>query len=45
MNKFIFENEIFYIERENSNITWIKIFPKKEYKKLSECDKILEKYL
>ncbi len=39
MNKFIFENEIFYIEKEDSNIPWIKIFPKKEYKELSECDK------
>ncbi len=39
MHKLIFENEIFYIEREYSNIPWIKIFPKKKCKEFSECDK------
>jgi len=39
MNNFIFENDIFYIEKENSTIPWIKIFPKQECKELSDCDK------
>ncbi len=39
MNIFIFENKFFYIEREDSDIPWIKIFPKKECKELSECDR------
>ena len=39
MKQPIFENETLYIERENSHIPWIKIFPKKECKELSDCDK------
>jgi len=39
MNDFIFENDIFYIEKEDATIPWIKIFPKKECKELSDCDK------
>ncbi len=39
MKKLLFENETLYIERENSHIPWIKIFPKKECKELSDCDK------
>jgi diadenosine tetraphosphate (Ap4A) HIT family hydrolase len=33
----IFENECIYIEIENSEIPWLKIFTKKPYKELSEC--------
>ena len=39
MKKPIFENETLYIEREFSTIPWVKIFPKKECKELSDCDK------
>ena len=39
MNKPFFENKTLYIEREDSHIPWIKIFPKKECKELSDCDK------
>ncbi len=38
MKKPIFENETFYIEREDSSIPWVKIFSKKECKELSDCD-------
>ena len=38
MKKPVFENKTLYIEREDSCIPWIKIFPKKEYKELSDCD-------
>ncbi len=34
----IHENEIFSIEHEKSEIPWLKIFPKKSRKELSECD-------
>jgi len=39
MNKSIFENKTLYIKREDSHIPWVKIFPKKECKELSDCDK------
>ncbi len=39
MKKLIFENETLYIEKEDSIIPWVKIFPKKECKELSDCDK------
>ena len=38
MKKPVFENETLYIEKEDSCIPWIKIFPKKECKELSDCD-------
>jgi len=34
----IFENENIYIEIEKSEIPWLKIFPVKKYKELSDCD-------
>jgi len=34
----IYENELIYIEKHDSEIPWVKIFSKKEYKELSECD-------
>ena len=35
----LYENETLYIEIEESEIPWLKIFPQKKYKELSECDK------
>ncbi len=34
----IYENELLYVEIEKSEIPWLKIFPLKKYKELSECD-------
>jgi len=34
----IYENTILYIEKEDSQIPWVKIFPRKKYKELSDCD-------
>ncbi len=34
----IFEDETLYIEKETSQIPWLKIFPKKDCKELSDCD-------
>lgn len=35
----IYENELFYVEVETSEIPWLKIFTCKQYKELSDCDK------
>jgi len=34
----IYEDETLFIEVEKSEIPWLKIFPIKKYKELSECD-------
>lgn len=34
----IYENKLIYIEKENAQIPWIKIFSQKPYKELSDCD-------
>ncbi len=34
----IYENENIFIEVEKSEIPWLKIFPVKKYKELSDCD-------
>ena len=34
----VFENDLLYILREDSQIPWLKIFSKKECKELSDCD-------
>ena len=34
----IFENELIFIELEESEIPWLKIFTQKELKELSDCD-------
>lgn len=34
----IFSNEFIYIEREISQIPWVKIFTQQPYKELSDCD-------
>lgn len=35
----LYENETLYLEIEESEIPWLKIFPQKKCKELSECDK------
>ncbi|OQX74736.1 MAG: HIT family protein [Campylobacteraceae bacterium 4484_4] len=34
----IFENDRIWIEREESDIPWLKIFPRQSCRELSECD-------
>jgi len=34
----IYEDELIFIEVETSQIPWLKIFPIKKYKELSDCD-------
>ncbi|MDO4674046.1 HIT family protein [Campylobacter sp.] len=41
----IYENENFYIEKEEAQIPWIKIFTQKNYKELSDCPEFLRKEL
>ncbi len=45
IKKPIFENEMLYILKEDSSIPWVKIFPKKECKELSDCDKSIQDIL
>jgi len=35
----IYEDNTIFIEVEKSEIPWLKIFPTKKYKELSDCDK------
>ncbi len=42
----LYENDILYIQKEDSEIPWLKIFSKKKCKELSDCDsKTKEKLL
>ncbi len=41
----IYENDHIFIEEEKSEIPWIKIFPRKRYKELSDCDEMTRKML
>lgn len=34
----IYEDDFIFIEKEESEIPWLKIFTKKEFKELSHCD-------
>ncbi|QKF64536.1 HIT domain-containing protein [Campylobacter corcagiensis] len=34
----IYEDDFIYIEKENSQIPWVKIFTQKDFKELSHCD-------
>jgi len=34
----LYENNFFYILKEESSIPWVKIFTQKPYKELSDCD-------
>ena len=36
--KKLFENSYIYIEKESSEIPWVKIFTKQNCKELSDCD-------
>ena len=38
MSEKLYENEHFYILRENATIPWVKIFTQLPYKELSDCD-------
>ncbi len=38
MVKKLYENDFFYILKEESTIPWVKIFTQKPYKELSDCD-------
>ncbi|AJC85944.1 HIT family protein [Campylobacter sp. RM16704] len=41
----IYQNDYLYIEKENSQIPWIKIFTKENYKELSDCPDFLQNIL
>lgn len=41
----IFENDLLFIEREISQIPWLKIFAKHEFKELSDCDLLTQNAL
>lgn len=34
----IYQNELIYIQKHDSDIPWVKIFSVKEYKELHDCD-------
>ncbi|MBV5278514.1 MAG: HIT family protein [Campylobacteraceae bacterium] len=38
MSTKLYENEYFYILKEESTIPWVKIFTQNPYKELSDCD-------
>jgi len=40
-NLIIYENSNFYIEKEKSEIPWVKIFSKEPYKELGDMPKVL----
>lgn len=40
-----FEDEFLFIERENSQIPWLKIFTKEPFRELSDCPDDLQKRL
>lgn len=39
----IFQNNLIYIEREISEIPWVKIFAKGDFKEITDCDDVLKK--
>ncbi|EAK0442467.1 HIT family protein [Campylobacter lari] len=41
----IYENDYLFIEKENSQIPWVKIFTKKNYRELSDCPAFLQNML
>ncbi|MDX1809634.1 MAG: HIT family protein [Sulfurospirillaceae bacterium] len=45
MENKIYEDDLIYIEFEKSEIPWLKIFPIKKVKELSECDDMTRKKL
>ncbi len=42
---YLYQNEYIYIEKEESEIPWLKIFTVEKYKELSECDGITKTVL
>ncbi len=40
-----YENDFIYMEKENSQVPWIKIFTKQIYKEFSDCSSDLQKEL
>ena len=42
MSEKLYENDSFYIERENALIPCVKIFTQKPYKELSDCDPVTQ---
>lgn len=38
MNENVYENDFFYLQKENASIPWVKIFSRHPYKELSDCD-------
>ncbi|HEC1748359.1 HIT family protein [Campylobacter sp. IFREMER_LSEM_CL1846] len=41
----IYENDFVFIEKEDSQIPWVKIFTKENYKELSDCPTFLQNML
>ena len=41
----IYEDNNLYIEVENSEVPWLKIFPIKKFKELSDCDELTREKL
>ncbi len=44
-SNIIYQNELIFIEKEPSQIPWVKIFTQKEYKELADLPKELRSYL
>ncbi len=40
-----YENDLIYMEKEESQVPWLKIFTKEPYKELSACPEALQKEL
>lgn len=38
MSEKIYEDDYFFIEKEEATIPWVKLFSQKPYKELSDCD-------
>lgn len=41
----LYENDLIYIEKEESQVPWLKIFTKTPYKELSDCPSNLQQEL
>lgn len=45
MHTIIYEDKDFYIEKENAEIPWVKIFTKEPYKEIGDLPKLLRRRL
>ena len=36
----IYEDEMIYVEREEHEVPWVKVFTKAKFKELSDCDEV-----